>query len=67
MEDSPMTDGKESERRSGISIRDAARETGIPEKRLRRAAEKGEVKIVEFGGVDKIPFSEVERLKGLYA
>jgi hypothetical protein len=67
MEDRPMTDGKAKPRRSGVSIRDAARETGIPEKRLRRAAEKGEVKIVEFGGVDKIPVSEVERLKRLYA
>ncbi|PZV38543.1 hypothetical protein [Mesorhizobium kowhaii] len=62
-----MSDGKESERRSGVSIRDAARETGIPEKRLRRAAENGEVKTVEFGGVEKLPISEVERLKKLYA
>ncbi|MER9450152.1 hypothetical protein [Mesorhizobium sp. M0254] len=62
-----MSDAKESERRSGVSIRDAAKETGIPEKRLRRAAKNREVKTVEFGGVEKIPISEVERLKRLYA
>ena len=51
----------------GISIRNAAKETGIPEKRLRRAAENGEIKTVEFGGVEKLPLSEVERLKKLYS
>ena len=50
-----MTHEEVERRPPGISIRNAAKETGIPEKRIRRAAENGEVKTVEFGGVAKLP------------
>ena len=51
----------------GYSILGAAKESGLPEKRIRRAIELGEIRVIEFGGVKRIPPSEVQRLCELYA
>ncbi|MER8984216.1 hypothetical protein [Mesorhizobium sp. M0843] len=52
--------------KGGYSIRQAASELNLPEKRVRRAVDKKDVEAVEFGGVIRIPPREVERLRNLY-
>jgi hypothetical protein len=51
---------------AGRSVLGVAKELDIPEGRVRRAMDKGEIEIVEFGGVKRIPNREFERLKRLY-
>lgn len=42
------------------------RKLNVPEGAARRAVEKGEVLTVRFGGLRRIPPSEVERLRSLF-
>jgi hypothetical protein len=51
---------------AGHSALGVAKELDIPEGRLRRAINRGEIEVVEFGGVKRIPSRELERLKQLY-
>jgi hypothetical protein len=51
---------------AGFSVLGASKETGIPEKRIRAAIERGEVRLVDFGGTKRLPPSEVQRLSELY-
>jgi hypothetical protein len=53
--------------RSGWSIPGAAEEVGVPYKTMREAIERKQVKVVPFGGLEWVPNSEVERLKGIFA
>lgn len=52
--------------KGGYSIRQAATELNLPEKRVRRAVDRKDVEAVDFGGVIRIPPREVERLRKLY-
>ena len=51
--------------RAGNSIPGAARKLKLGENTLRRAIANGEVKYVDFGGLRRIPDSEVERIRDL--
>jgi hypothetical protein len=53
--------------RAGWSIPGAAEEVGTAYKTMRTAVERGQVKVIEFGGLRWVPNSEVERLKGIFA
>lgn len=52
--------------RGGYSIRQAATELDLPEKRVRRAVDRKDIEAVNFGGVIRIPPREIERLRELY-
>ena len=45
----------------------AAEELRISYKTMREAIERKQVRVVPFGGLDWVPNSEVERLKGIFA
>jgi hypothetical protein len=51
----------------GYSIPAAAAAAGIPYKTLRRAIQLGQVKTVNFGGLERVTAGEVERIKALFA
>jgi len=51
--------------RAGFSIPAAARELDLAEQTLRRACDRGEVRFIRFGGVRRIPFDELERIRGV--
>lgn len=50
----------------GYSITAAAKIIPMPRKRLQRAVDRGEVQIIEFGGVSLLSAKEVERIRALY-
>jgi excisionase family DNA binding protein len=52
---------------AGFSVPAAAEEMGISYKTLREAIDRGQVRAIEFGGLVRVPKSEVERLKGIFA
>jgi hypothetical protein len=47
----------------GFSIPAAAEELQIPESILRRAVKAGDVEVIPFGGLDRVPPREIERLR----
>jgi excisionase family DNA binding protein len=51
--------------RAGHSIPSAAVKLGIGEGTLRRAVDRQEIRVVEFGGLKRIPDAEIERVRGL--
>ena len=53
--------------RAGWSIPGAAEELGVPYKTMRGAIDRQQVKTIAFGGLEWVPNSEVERLKGVFA
>jgi hypothetical protein len=53
--------------RTGWSVPGAAEELRISYKTMREAIERKQVRVVPFGGLDWVPNSEVERLKGIFA
>jgi excisionase family DNA binding protein len=53
--------------RAGNSIPAAARKLGFGEGTVRRAVDRGEIKIVEFGGLRRITDAEIERVRSLFA
>jgi hypothetical protein len=52
---------------AGWSIPGAAEEVGVSYKTFREAVARQQVKVIAFGGLDWVPNSEVERLKGVFA
>lgn len=52
---------------AGYSIRAAAAEARIPYKTMQKAVELEQVKVVDFGGLKRVPASEVKRIKQLFA
>jgi len=50
----------------GLSIPAAALELGMSEYTLRKAVDRGEVKTISFGGLRRIPPSEIERLRAMF-
>lgn len=50
----------------GYSARQVSFKTGMPVARILRAMDRGEIRVVSFGGVARIPESELERIKKLY-
>lgn len=65
-----MTTIKEIKRRrdgAGYSVPAAAEEVGVSYKTLREAIEQRQVRVIEFGGLTRVPKSEVERLKEIFA
>lgn len=50
----------------GLTIPAFAEALNVPEGAARRAVEKGEVETVWFGGLRRIPVSEVDRLRGIF-
>jgi hypothetical protein len=51
---------------AGYSIPAAAHELKIPEGVLRRAVRLGEVETVPFGGLDRVPPREIDRLREIF-
>ena len=51
---------------AGYSIPAAAEEMGVSYKTLREAIERRQVRVIEFGGLMRVPKSEVERVKQLF-
>jgi len=49
----------------GHTIKSGARELGISHRTMRKAVEKGDVKVVDFGGINRITFEELERVRKL--
>jgi excisionase family DNA binding protein len=49
--------------RVGNSIPLAAKKLRVGEGTLRRAIDRGEVKVIEFGGLRRIPDAEIARIK----
>ncbi|RAK68871.1 hypothetical protein [Phenylobacterium kunshanense] len=58
-----------SKRRSGAgySIPAAAAEVGASYKTFLAAVDRGHVRVVEFGGLRRVPAAEVARLKALFS
>jgi excisionase family DNA binding protein len=52
---------------AGYSIPAAAEEIGVSYKTLRDAIELNQVRAIRFGKINRVPKSEVERLKGVFA
>jgi hypothetical protein len=50
----------------GFTIPGFAEELEVPEGMVRRAVKNGEVETVWFGGLQRIPPREVERLRSLF-
>jgi excisionase family DNA binding protein len=64
-----MTNRKQVRRhlvRAGNSIPAAARKLGFGEGTVRRAVDRGEIKIIEFGGLRRISDAEIERVRVLF-
>ena len=53
-------------RHLGFTIPAFAEELEVPEGTVRRAVKNGEVEVVWFGGLPRIPPREVERLRSLF-
>jgi hypothetical protein len=53
-------------RHLGFTIPAFAEEMNVPEGVIRRAVEKGQVEVVLFAGLRRIPPREVERLRSLF-
>ena len=49
--------------RAGNSIPAAARKSEMGEGTVRRAVDRGEIKVVNFGGLRRIPDAEIERVR----
>jgi excisionase family DNA binding protein len=47
----------------GYSIPAAARELGLSESTVRRACDRGEIRVVQLGGARRVPPAEVRRIK----
>lgn len=52
---------------AGYSVPAAAEEVGVSYKALREAIERNQVRTVDFGGLKRVPPSEVKRLKEVFA
>jgi excisionase family DNA binding protein len=52
--------------RAGNSIPAAAKKLGFGEGTLRRAVDRGEIQIIEFGGLRRISDTEIERVRSLF-
>jgi excisionase family DNA binding protein len=52
--------------RAGNSIPAAAKKLGFGEGTVRRAVDRGEIKIIEFGGLRRISDAEIERVRSLF-
>jgi len=52
---------------AGYSIPAAAAEIGFSYRTFLAAVENGEVRVIKFGGLRRVPSGEVERLKALFA
>jgi excisionase family DNA binding protein len=50
----------------GYTIPGAAEELEVPEGTVRRAVKNGEIEVVPFGGLPRIPPREIERLRNLF-
>jgi excisionase family DNA binding protein len=64
-----MTNRKQVQRhlvRAGNSIPAAAKKLGFGEGTVRRAVDRGEIQIVEFGGLKRITDAEIERVRALF-
>lgn len=64
-----MTNRKQVQRhlmRAGNSIPAAAKKLGFGEGTLRRAVDRGEIKIIEFGGLRRITDAEIERVRAMF-
>lgn len=63
-----MSDNKSQSRRTGagFSIPAAADELNMPYRTLLSAVERGEVRVIEFAGLRRVPAAEVTRLKSLF-
>jgi hypothetical protein len=51
---------------AGYSIPAVASELGMPEGLIRSAVQRGEIEVVPFGGLRRIPPREVDRLRELF-
>jgi hypothetical protein len=52
---------------AGYSVPGAAEEIGVSYKTLREAIERNQVRTIDFGGITRVPPSEVARLKEVFA
>ena len=52
--------------RAGNSIPAAAKKLGMGEGTVRRAVDRGEISIIEFGGLRRISDSEIARIRALF-
>jgi hypothetical protein len=52
---------------AGYSIPAASEEAGVSYKAMLAAIALGQVRVVEFGGLRRVPTAEVMRLKALFA
>jgi excisionase family DNA binding protein len=52
---------------AGFSVPAAAEAVGVSYKAMRAAIEKNQVRVVEFGGLTRVPKAEVARLKETFA
>lgn len=59
-----MKQPKTPENRASFSIREVAEQHGVHPRTVRRMIDRGELKVVRFGAVVRIPKSELERLAG---
>lgn len=64
-----MTKERKKRRRdgAGYSVPAAAEECGVSYKAMREAIARKQVRVIPFGGIDRVPKSEVERLKAIFA
>jgi hypothetical protein len=51
---------------AGYSVPAAAEEIGVSYKSLREAIARGQVTVISFGGLDRVPKSEVDRLQQIF-
>ena len=51
---------------AGFSIPAAAHELQVPEGVFRRAVKAGDVETVPFGGLDRVPPREIDRLRKIF-
>jgi hypothetical protein len=51
---------------AGFSIPATAKELGMPEGLIRKAVDRGEIEVIPFGGLRRVPPREVERLRCLF-
>ena len=64
-----MTNRKQVRRhlaRAGNSIPAAAKKLGFGEGTVRRAVDRGEIQIIEFGGLRRITDAEIRRVRALF-
>jgi hypothetical protein len=66
--DAMDSDAKEKPRRTGagFSIPAAAEAIGVSPKTLRSAIAQRQVRVIDFGGLPRVPKAEVERLKEVF-